>query len=70
MAAVFQLSDALSGGWNRYSHEEKRGEERRKEAQMWLSLRRKESLLGKLLQWICRERGPYAGVSVIPLKKV
>lgn len=66
---VAVMSDAQTGGWNGYRHEKILRKERRREAQMWLSPRRKESLLGKLLQWICRERGPYAGVSLISLKK-
>lgn len=69
VAAMFHLSDAKTGGWNGDRHEEILREERRREAQMWLSPRRKESLLGKLLQWICRKRGPYAGVSLISWKK-
>lgn len=69
VAAMFHPSDAQTGRWNGYRHEEILREARKREAQMWLSPRRKESLLGKLLQWICRERGPYVGVSLISLKK-
>lgn len=69
MAAMIHLSDAQTTGWNGYRHDEILREERRREAQMRLSPRRKESLLGKLLQWICRERDPYAGVSLISQKK-
>lgn len=73
-SGVFCVSDRGRRAWRpSWNREQRRAgviqrQEGRREAQMWWSPRRKESLLGKLLQWMCRERGPDAWVSLIPWK--